>query len=123
MIKGTSILALKLPHAEIPAFIKVNNIAYALHTRPRNMYDDLTFPIKAFDFLSFQLPFFTEPHIPLQNLLSNAYPLFVSFEEMDGIHWKIKEFGAPEYKALLLSLRKTALNNTYDKRYQKLLEQ
>jgi len=123
MILGTPILATKCPRAEIPNFIKENNIAYALHTRPRNMYDDLTFPIKVFDFLSFQLPFFTEPHVPLKNILSNDYPLFVSFGEMDQIHQKIQNLGESDYKALLLSLKEIALNNTYDKRYQKLLEQ
>lgn len=123
MILGTSVLATKCPRAEIPNFIKENNIAYALHTRPRNMYDDLTFPIKVFDFLSFQLPFFTEPHVPLKNILSNDYPLFVSFAEMDRIHQKIQNLEESDYKALLLSLKEIALNNTYDKRYQKLLEQ
>lgn len=123
LVKRTSIRATKVPRAEIPSFIRENNIAYALHTRPRNMYDDLTFPIKVFDFLSFQLPFFTEAHVPLKNLLSNDYPLFVSFEEMERIHQKIQNLGELEYKALLLSLKELALNNTYDKRYQKLLEQ
>ncbi|SRX52631.1 hypothetical protein [Aequorivita sp. CIP111184] len=123
MLQGTTIKASKIPRADIAAFIQNNNIAYALHTRPRNMYDDLTFPIKVFDFLSFQLPFFTEKHIPLENLLSNDYPLFASFENSDQINQKIISIGAPEYKDLLHSLKTIALNNTYDKRYQKLLEQ
>lgn len=120
---GTSIVSTKVPRAEIPHFIKKNNIAYALHTRPRNMYDDLTFPIKVFDFLSFQIPFFSEKHIPLQHLLSNDYPLFASFEDIDQIHNKIKEMDSEAYKDLLQSLKKISINNTYDKRYKKLLAQ
>ncbi len=123
MIQGSTIEASKIPRSEIPQFIQNNNIAYALHTRPRNMYDDLTFPIKVFDFLSFQLPFFTEKHIPLEILLSNDYPLFASFENLDGIHQKIETIGADAYEELLQSLKRIALNNTYDKRYKKLLEQ
>jgi hypothetical protein len=123
MIEGTLIKAFHIPRGEISQFIKNNNIAYALHTRPRNMYDDLTFPIKVFDFLSFQLPFFTEKHIPLENLLSNDYPLFASFENLDQIHQNIQALGPEDYKDLHQRLRRIALNNTYDKRYKKLLEQ
>ncbi len=113
----------KVPRKDIPKFISENNIAYAFHTRPRNMYDDLTFPIKVFDFLSFQLPFFTEIHIPLEHLLGNDYPLFASFENKDEIDHRIKTIKSQEYQELLNLLKEIALNNTYDKRYQKLLEQ
>ncbi|MDC8002352.1 hypothetical protein POV26_14995 [Aequorivita todarodis] len=123
IVQGTTLKASKIPRAEIAAFIQNNNIAYALHTRPRNMYDDLTFPIKVFDFLSFQLPFFTERHIPLANLLSNDYPLFASFDNLDQVHQKIQSIHPEEYMELLQSLKKIAINNTYDKRYKKLLEQ
>ncbi|PHR13743.1 MAG: hypothetical protein COA40_04160 [Aequorivita sp.] len=123
MIDGTEIRASKIPRAEIPQFIRNHNITYALHTRPRNMYDDLTFPIKVFDFLSFQLPFFTEEHVPLKNLLGNDYPLFASFGNIDEIHQKIETLGATEYETLLQYLKRIASNNTYDKRYSKLLEQ
>ncbi|WP_310993449.1 hypothetical protein [Aequorivita marina] len=113
----------KVPRNEIPQFIAENNIAYAFHTRPRNMYDDLTFPIKVFDFLSFQLPFFTEKHIPLKHLLGNDYPLFASFENKAEINRKIETIQAQEYQELVDLLKAIALNNTYDKRYKKLLEQ
>ncbi len=113
----------KVPRKDIPQFITENNIAFAFHTRPRNMYDDLTFPIKVFDFLSFQLPFFSEKHIPLQHLLGNDYPLFASFENKGEIHRKIKSLDPQEYQELLILLKNIALNNTYDKRYKKLLEQ
>ncbi len=123
MVEGSPITATKIPRNDIPQFIQNNNIAFALHTRPRNMYDDLTFPIKVFDFLSFQLPFFTEKHIPLEKLLSNDYPLFASFENLDAIHQQIQKIETTEYEALLQSLKEIAFNNTYDKRYKKLLEQ
>lgn len=123
MIQDSTIIASKIPRAEISQFIRNRNIAYALHTRPRNMYDDLTFPIKVFDFLSFQLPFFSEKHIPLKHLLSNEYPLFASFQNIDQIHQKMEDIGVDEYKDLLRSLKNIAIKNTYDKRYQKLLEQ
>ncbi|MCG2417532.1 hypothetical protein K8089_00760 [Aequorivita sp. F47161] len=113
----------KVPRKDIPQFITDNNIAYAFHTRPRNMYDDITFPIKVFDFLSFQLPFFTERHVPVQKLLGNDYPLFASFENNEEIYRKIKSINPQEYQEILNLIKETALNNTYDKRYKKLLEQ
>jgi len=63
LTKGTTVKVAKIPRDTIPVYIKENNIAYAFHTRPRNSYDDLTFPIKAFDFLSFQLPFISEKQL------------------------------------------------------------
>lgn len=122
-VTATHINLDKVPRNEIPQFIAENNIAYAFHTRPRNMYDDLTFPIKVFDFLSFQLPFFTEAHVPLKHLLGNDYPLFASFENKAEIHRKIKMIQPQEYQELVDLLKEIALNNTYDKRYKKLLEQ
>mgnify|MGYP000244667428 CR=1 FL=1 len=122
-VAATHINLNKVPRKEIPQFISENNIAYAFHTRPRNIYDDLTFPIKVFDFLSFQLPFFSEKHIPLLHLLGNDYPLFASFENNEEIYRKIKNINQQEYQDLLNLLKETALNNTYDKRYKKLLEQ
>lgn len=113
----------KVPRKDIPQFIIKNNIAYAFHTRPRNMYDDLTFPIKVFDFLSFQLPFFSEKHVPLENLLGNDYTLFASFDNNKEIFHKIESIKLQEYKELLHLLKEIAINNTYDKRYKKLLEQ
>tara|TARA_R110002012_G_scaffold42572_6_gene115960 strand:+ start:136273 stop:137274 length:1002 start_codon:yes stop_codon:yes gene_type:complete len=112
----------KVPRKNIPQFIQENNIAFAFHTRPRNIYDDITFPIKMFDFLSFQLPFFSEEHIPAKRLLGNDYPLFASLENKQEIHRKIKSINPQEYQALLSLLKELALNNTYDKRYKKLLQ-
>ena len=122
LTKGTTVKVAKIPRETIPVYIKENNIAYAFHTRPRNSYDDLTFPIKVFDFLSFQLPFISEKHIPLEKLLSNQYQLFVSMNNLEGIHEKIQRIDKKEYTLLADFLKEIALNNTYQKRYDQILE-
>ena len=122
LTKGTTIKLTKIPRNSIPVYIKENNIAYAFHTRPRNSYDDLTFPIKVFDFLSFQLPFISEKHIPLEKLLSNQYQLFVSMNNLEGIHEMIQRVDENEYSLLVDFLKEIAINNTYQKRYDQILE-
>lgn len=122
LTKGTTIKLTKIPRNSIPVYIKENNIAYAFHTRPRNSYDDLTFPIKVFDFLSFQLPFISEKHIPLEKLLSNQYQLFVSMNNLEGIHEMIQRIDEKEYSLLVDFLKEIAINNTYQKRYDQILE-
>ena len=122
LTKGTTIKVSKIPRDTIPAYIKENNIAYAFHTRPRNSYDDLTFPIKVFDFLSFQLPFISEKHIPLEKFLSNQYQLFVSMNNLEGIHEMIQRVDEKEYSLLVDFLKEIAINNTYQKRYDQILE-
>ncbi len=119
--KGYPVTINKIPRAEIPKYIEDHNIGYAFHTRPRNEYDDLTYPIKVLDFLSFQLPFFSEKHIPIVTLLSNDYPLFVSYDNLNNIDKTIKSINVSEYKRIVERLRKIALENTYDFRYKKLL--
>ncbi len=118
----TSIAVSKILRDSIPEFISANNIAYAFHTRPRNKYDDLTFPIKIFDFLSFQLPFFTEKHLPVEKLLSNQYQLFASMNNLEVIHSNIQAIDAKEYSLIVDFLKEIALNNTYQKRYDQILE-
>ena len=122
LTKGTTVKVAKIPRETIPVYIKENNIAYAFHTRPRNSYDDLTFPIKVFDFLSFQLPFLSEQHVPLKKLVSNQYQLFVSMNNLEGIHAKIQRIDKKEYTLLADFLKEIALNNTYQKRYDQILE-
>ena len=107
---------------QIPKFIKQNNIAYAIHTRPRNQYDDITFPIKILDFLSFCLPFITEQHKPIESLLSEDYPLFLDLNDKDEIHNNIKSISKEKYYNLLNSLKTISKENSYEKRYIELLE-
>jgi hypothetical protein len=120
--QNTSISISKIPRNSIPDFVDTNNIAYAFHTRPRNKYDDLTFPIKVFDFLSFQLPFFTEKHIPVEKLLSNQYQLFASMNNLEEIHNIIESIDTKEYSLIIDFFKEIAINNTYQKRYDRILE-
>lgn len=123
ILSTTSIHLATINRNEIPQFIYQNNIAFALHTRPRNKYDDITFPIKVLDFISLTLPFFTERHVPLTNLLSMQYDLFSSFEDFDDIQNMIQSVGIEKYKRYVEMLYQVSIENTYDKRYKKLLEQ
>tara|TARA_R110000737_G_scaffold136663_2_gene167549 strand:- start:3053 stop:4057 length:1005 start_codon:yes stop_codon:yes gene_type:complete len=123
ILSTTAIHLTTLHRNDIPNFIHQNNIAFALHTRPKNKYDDITFPIKVLDFISLQLPFFSERHLPLINLLSIEYDLFSSFDDLDCIHNKIQSIEIDKYKGYLNMLYKVSIENTYDKRYKKLLAQ
>lgn len=117
---GYPVILNKVPRTEIPSFISKHNIAFAFHTRPRNLYDDLTYPIKVFDFLSFQLPFISQKHIPLVLLLGNDYPLFASYENLEKIHLLIKGINKAKYEDIVDSLKEIAHKNTYEERYKRL---
>lgn len=67
-----------IPQDQIRNFITKNNIHFLIHSRPRNDYDDLTYPIKIFDSISLNLPIISLPHPPLVKLLGSDYPLFIS---------------------------------------------
>lgn len=71
VIKGIS-------HSEVIKTLYEEKITFAIHPRPLNKYDSLTYPIKIFDFISCLLPFFTLKHKPLLNLFDANYPLFVN---------------------------------------------
>ncbi len=122
-LSTTSINLTTLNRKDIPEFINVNNIAFALHTRPKNKYDDITFPIKVLDFISLQIPFFSENHLPLINLLGSQYDLFSSISRINDIHNKIQSIGIEKYEEYLEKLYQVCIHNTYEKRYKKLLEQ
>ncbi len=123
LLSTTSIYYTKLHRKDIISFIHQKNIAFALHTRPRNNYDDITIPIKVLDFISLQIPFFSERHTPITKLLPADYDLFASFDDLDGIHNKIQSIQIENYRVYLDMLYQVSMNNTYDKRYQKLLAQ
>lgn len=108
-------------HSEISKYIELNNIAFAIHTRPRNEYDDLTFPIKVLDFISLQLPFFSEKHAPLVKLLGVDYGLFSGLKDFESIKLTIQKMSKEEYIDLLNFLKTITVKNTYDERYKKLL--
>jgi hypothetical protein len=122
-LKGKPIILNKVEHDQIIKYIENNNIAYAIHTRPKNTYDDLTFPIKVLDFINMQLPFFTEKHLPLIDLLGDDYKFFCKLRELDNIHEIIQNISETEYKKAMILLYKVKLENTYDDRFKKLCSQ
>ncbi|WP_157482716.1 hypothetical protein [Geofilum rubicundum] len=112
----------QLPLLQIPDFLAQNNIAYAFHSRPRNDYDDLTFPIKVMDFLALGLPFVTEKHLPLVELLGVDYPLFASVADYNNIHQMLSNNYNPErYRLLTNRFLNIANENGYEQRYAYLL--
>jgi hypothetical protein len=113
----------KVHHSKIGKYISDNNIAFGFHTRPRNFYDDVTFPIKVLDFISLQLPFFTEKHKPIVNLLGSEYKLFSKVQDVINIEELISSFSNNnDYKLLLDKLKTIANSNTYNDRYKRLFE-
>lgn len=118
---NTPIYLNSIQHSEIADFIEANNIAFAIHTRPRNEYDDLTFPIKVLDFISLQLPFFSEKHVPLVELLGVDYGLFSDLSDFENIQLTMEKMSEEEYLYLLAFLKKISMKNTYDERYKELL--
>ena len=111
-----------IQHSDIPTFIKNNNIGFAFHTRPRNEYDDLTFPIKVLDFLSFRLPFITDSHVPILELLGEDYPLYCKIDlyaEIDGL--LLKRSNTKMYAEVVKYLVDVSNRNSYKSRYDFLL--
>lgn len=62
--------------------IKKGDVIAAVHTRPLNRYDDITFPIKILDYISWKLPILTLKHKPVVNLLGEDYPFYL--DEIDS---------------------------------------
>ena len=113
----------KVNHSEIERFISYNNIAFGFHTRPRNFYDDVTFPIKVLDFISLQLPFLTERHKPIVKLLGQDYKLFVNVKDSEQIEELISKYLIKsEYENQLCFLKTIANSNTYSDRYEQLFK-
>ena len=113
----------KVKREDISEYIQQHNIAYAIHTRPRNKYDDITFPIKILDFINLKLPFISEKHLPIKKLLGEEYDLFLSVKYFNSIHDKIQGIGEQQYRGYLHLFDEVSKRNTYDKRYKKLLNQ
>ncbi len=121
-LKDTKVVLSQVPRLSIRDYFIDKNIAYAIHPRPRNMYDDITFPIKVLDFISFRIPFFTEKHIPIVSMLSNEFPLYASMEDQAGISKIIEQTTKEDYVQYINLLQKLALENTYEKRYEKIIK-
>ncbi|MBW7869787.1 MAG: hypothetical protein H3C39_01865 [Flavobacteriia bacterium] len=110
-----------LKRNQIPDFLKENNVAVAFHTRPRNFYDDITFPIKVMDFINFGLPFLTERHKPMENLMGKDYNLFVDWEDAESVMKKTND-ATIHRKVYLKKLERTAEENTYKKRFDEIIK-
>lgn len=68
---------LTVPHSQVMEYIRRENITFAVHSRPRNVYDDITYPIKFMDFISCLLPPLTLKHKPIVSLLGENYPFYI----------------------------------------------
>lgn len=109
-----------IDHKEIVTFLESNNVAFAIHTRPRNGYDDITIPIKAMDFISLNLPFITDEHKPLKQILGDNYPFYCEMDEKK-VFELINQYNSLEkYKVLYNYIENILIENTYYKRYEKL---
>lgn len=108
---------------ELEKYFILNNIKFAIHSRSRSEYDDLTFPIKILDLISLKIPFFTEKHIPIANLMGKEYPLFQKLKEIEQIEEKLRYYSKDDhYKLLINSLELIQNKNLYENRYRKLLK-
>jgi hypothetical protein len=111
-----------IPFKELERYFKLNNIKFAIHARSRSEYDDLTFPIKILDLISLNIPFFTERHIPIANLMGSEYPLFQELKEIEQIEEKLEYYSrGHQYESLISILELKRDENQYENRYRKLL--
>jgi hypothetical protein len=78
------IKVLTVPHSQVMEYIRRERITFAVHSRPRNLYDDITYPIKFMDFISCLLPPLTLKHKPILSLLGEEYPFYLdSFDAVE----------------------------------------
>ena len=102
-------------------YLSNNNILFAIHSRPRNDYDDMTFPIKVLDFISLGLPFVSEMHKPVVNMIGSDYPLYANVNNELNLSAVIEPFcNYNGYIELLNYLGQVSLKNTYKQRYDRL---
>ena len=100
---------------EIAEFIKNKSITYMFHCRPINEYDNLTYPIKFFDSLTWNLPILTAKNLPIVKILGEDYPLYVRVEDPEHICEVISR-NKPNYFKTLKNIEKIASQNRYKDR-------
>ncbi len=122
MIDRKKIEVLSMNKHQLDSFIKVNNITFMYHCRPLNDYDGLTYPIKFFDALTWNLPILTSPHEPIKKILGNDYPFYVDVNDPLGI-CKIIVKNINNYFHTLKFLEKVAEKNGYDHRLTHLIKE
>ncbi len=119
--RRSKIKLLSLSQDQVFQLIEEENITYAFHSRPRNEYDDLTYPIKIFDYLSIMLPVISERHVPIVLLYGSSYPLFCNLDDARNIDRKLEKFlTAKHYEKLLSAMYGVAVANTYSQRVEKI---
>ncbi|MEZ4809853.1 MAG: hypothetical protein R2819_05795 [Allomuricauda sp.] len=109
----------RIEHSKIADYIADNNIFLGFHSRPRNEYDDITFPIKALDFIGFQLPFVTERHKPIYELLGKEYELYAQISNCGDVSKTIQKIkNVEKYSKIKANIKEVALKNSYAERYK-----
>jgi hypothetical protein len=116
--KRVSVLRLK--KEEVAQLIVREGIHYMFHSRPLNFYDGLTFPIKVFDALEWNLPVLTARHPPLVELFGDDYPGYVDVRDPQNIVRNI-EGNRAIYLQLKMRLKLLSERNTYQQRVDLLL--
>lgn len=105
----------------VAEFINREGVHYLFHSRPLNFYDGLTFPIKIFDALEWNLPVLTARHPPLLELLGENYPCYVDVADPRAI-CELIEGNKGIYMEVRKLLKEVAERNTYQQRVQALLD-
>lgn len=92
--------------------LRQGDIIAAVHSRPINNYDAITYPIKILDYISWKLPIITLKHEPIIELLGGDYPLFYS---------DISEFSSRKYFDSLAEIKKIYNDVSVEKNYRKIM--
>lgn len=100
-------------------YIERNKVLCAIHSRPRNEYDDMTFPIKILDYISYNIPFISLKHKPLVEMLGDNSTLVVDdFKDTGKI---ISRLHSDEvfYNKCVKEIKETADKFTYKNNFDR----
>lgn len=97
-------------------------ITFAVHPRPRNPYDDMTYPIKFFDYISWLLPILTDRHEPLVDVLGEGYSLFCDLDDAATVAELVNSsIDGAAYLSLLGQMVRIRDENLYESRVESIL--
>lgn len=120
-----SLVHYSLSHKEVLKFINDLNIDFVIHARPRNKYDDITYPIKVMDCISLGLPIITLKHKPIVSLLSKDYPFYINELSLENISYFIDEYFQNElqlYNKAIKILHDVKQNTLYSMQIDKIIK-
>lgn len=121
-LQKDQVIVKRLNSSQLKDFIIDEGITFAIHSRPRNVYDDMTYPIKVMDYISWQLPFFTLDHVPIVDLLGKDYPLYCNLTNLNEFDKLISNFiNSDSYQSLLNIMQHKRNQNSYTERVKYLL--